>query len=355
MPFGGRRTLTQLALDEQRQDPTGTGELYAVVDDIASACKVIGNAVSRGGRACDGFEHETGGRTLVSLANEVMVRASRRSGRVAAVASEDAAGVETVSTDPGAAGGGWLVAFDPLNGSANLDVNFMVGTIFSVRRAPGDGGEPDPGDFLRPGTEQVAAGFALYGSSTRLVVTTGRGVHGFTLDRDVGEFLLTHPDMRIPDDTATFAINASNERFWQPPVKRYVDECLQGAGGPRGKDFGMRWVASLVAETYRILVRGGVLLYPADGRVRDQGDRLGLPYEAAPVAFIVEQAGGAATTGRERVMAVAPRGLHERVPLVVGSRHEVERIERYHREYAEGLATEPGDFPLFHARSLFRT
>ena len=187
-------------------------------------------------------------------------------------------------------------------------------------------------DFLQPGTEQVCAGFALYGPSTLLVITTGHGVNGFTLDREVGEFILTHPNMRIAEDTQEFAINASNERFWEWPVKRYVDECLAGKTGPRGKDFNMRWIASLVAETFRILTRGGVFMYPKDTKDPAKPGRLRLLYEANPVAFIVEQAGGLCTTGLARMLDLQPSSLHQRVPLIFGSRNEVERIERYHRE-----------------------
>ena len=208
-------------------------------------------------------------------------------------------------------------------------------------------------DFLQPGTRQICAGYALYGPAVMLVVTMGRGVHGFTLDPEIGAFTLTHPDMRIPADTREFAINTSNARFWEPPVQRYVDECVKGGSGPRGDDFNMRWIASLVAEVHRILVRGGLFMYPKDTKDPGKPGRLRLMYEANPMAMLVEQAGGCASTGRERLLDVVPQGLHQRVPVILGSRNEVERIERYHREHESGADREFVS-PLFNVRSLFR-
>jgi len=205
-------------------------------------------------------------------------------------------------------------------------------------------------DFLQPGATQMAAGYALYGPTTMLILTVGRGVNGFTLDPNLGEFMLTHPDMKIPPDTQEFAINASNSRFWEAPVKRYVDECLAGKTGPRGKDFNMRWIASMVAEAHRILMRGGVFMYPRDTKDPLKPGRLRLLYEANPVGMIMEQAGGRASTGREPMMGVVPTSLHQRIGLVFGSKNEVERIERYHREPAQAKEGEP----LFATRSLFR-
>jgi fructose-1,6-bisphosphatase len=185
-----------------------------------------------------------------------------------------------------------------------------------------------------------------------LVLTLGRGVYGFTLDRELGEFILTHPDLRVPADTSEFAINASNERFWEPPVKRYISECLAGASGPRAKDFNMRWIASLVAEVHRILLRGGLFMYPKDSKDPAKAGRLRLLYEANPMAFLIEQAGGAASTGRGRILEVEPQGLHQRVPVVLGSKDEVERIARYHDEHDSGV-DQPYTSPLFNTRSLF--
>ena len=218
-----------------------------------------------------------------------------------------------------------------MDGSSNIDVNLTVGTIFSILRCR-EGVAPAAEDFLRKGSEQVCAGFVLYGPSTMMVLTTGHGVNGFTLDQDIGEFILTHPNIRIPEETSEFAINMSNQRFWEPPVQRYIAECLQGTEGPRGKNFNMRWIASLVAEVYRILTRGGVFLYPLDLRDLSKPGRLRLMYEANPMAFIIEQAGGACSTGRERILDIKPGGIHQRVPLVLGSKKEVERIVAYHQE-----------------------
>jgi fructose-1,6-bisphosphatase I/sedoheptulose-1,7-bisphosphatase len=227
-----------------------------------------------------------------------------------------------------------------------------VGTIFSILRRAGTAAAPEPGEFLQPGLRQACAGYAIYGPSTMVVLTFGHGVHGFTLDREVGELFLTHPDLRVPEDTREFAVNASNQRFWEPPVKRYVSECLAGRTGPRGVDFNMRWTASLVAEVHRILVRGGVFLYPRDTREPPRPGRLRLLYEANPMAMIVEAAGGAASTGEARILEVEPADIHQRVPVILGSRAEVDRLARYHREHALGIG-EPYTSPLFAVRSLF--
>ena len=250
--------------------------------------------------------------------------------------------------------GKYLLVFDPLDGSSNIDVNVSVGSIFSILRAPDEvtqtGRDVKEADFMQPGSTQVAAGYALYGPTTMLMLSVGNGVAGFTLDPNLGEFMLTHPDVQVPVDTKEFAINASNSRFWEAPIKRYVDECLAGATGPRGKDFNMRWIASMVAEAHRILMRGGVFMYPRDSKDASKPGRLRLLYEANPVGFLMEQAGGRASTGRQPVLGVKPTELHQRIGLVFGSKHEVERIERYHQQPA------PRDevAPLFTERSLFR-
>jgi fructose-1,6-bisphosphatase I len=229
--------------------------------------------------------------------------------------------------------GEYLLLFDPLDGSSNIDVNVSVGTIFSVLRCP-EGVEPTEAAFLQPGTQQVCAGYAVYGPTTLLVLTLGDGVNVFTLDREYGRFVLTQADVKIPADTREFAINASNARYWEAPVKRYVDELLAGVEGPRGHDFNMRWVASMVADVHRILNRGGIFMYPLDSKTKDKGGKLRLMYEANPMAFIVEQAGGMATTGRERILDLQPQKLHQRVPVILGSKNEVERVTRYHSESA---------------------
>ena len=332
----GRTTLTQFIIEEQRHVAGASGDFTGLLNDIATACKAIAASVSKGALVgvlgSAGAENVQGEvqKKLDVISNNVMTRSNEWAGHLAAMASEE---MDDIYPIPARfPRGKYLLVFDPLDGSSNIDVNITVGTIFSILRSPRPGEEATLEDFLQPGAQQVCAGFALYGPSTLLVLTTGHGVNGFTLDRDMGEFILTHPNMRIAEDTQEFAINASNERFWEWPVKRYVDECLAGKTGPRGKDFNMRWIASLVAETYRILTRGGVFMYPKDTKDPGKPGRLRLLYEANPVAFIIEQAGGRCTTGLQRMLELPPEGLHQRVPLIFGSRNEVERIERYHHE-----------------------
>lgn len=346
--YDGRVTLTHFLVKEERsREDARTEGLTALLIDLATACKAISNTVARALLARTDPELP---QQIEAAANDVMIRSHRATGNVAGMASEAAEEPVLLQRPRGKL----LLVFDPLNGSENLDINFVTGTIFSVLRAPAVDRELEAEDFLQPGTEQIAAGFCQYGASTRLFLTTGNGVNGFTLDRDVGEFTLTHPGIAIPADASTFAINTSNERFWEPPVRRYVEECLAGNEGPRGRDFGMRWVASLVAEAHRLLTRGGVFLYPFDERTREQGGRLSLLHEANPISFLIEQAGGASTTGRRRVLEVVPTSLRQHVPFIFGSKNEVERLIRYHREYIEGREPERSDSPLFSSRSLFR-
>jgi len=335
-------TLAQYITEKERRMPGAGGELTALMGDLTAAMRVIANAVNRGALAgvlgAAGAENVQGEeqKKLDVLSNEIIIEQTRWGGRLAAMASEEMEDVYPIPED--LPRGPYLLLFDPLDGSSNIDVNISVGTIFSVLRCPEGVSRPTVQDFLQPGVRQVCAGYALYGPATTLVVTTGEGVDGFTLDRAVGEFYLTHPGMRIPAQTQEFAINASNMRHWDPPVRRYIEECLAGKEGPRGKDFNMRWVASMVAEVHRILTRGGIFMYPADAKIRakGQGGRLRLMYEANPMAFIVEQAGGAASTGSGRILEVQPEALHQRVPVILGSREEVERVEAYHREAAGG-------------------
>jgi fructose-1,6-bisphosphatase I/sedoheptulose-1,7-bisphosphatase/fructose-1,6-bisphosphatase I len=247
--------------------------------------------------------------------------------------------------------GRFLAIFDPLDGSSNIDINVSVGSIFSVLRAP-EGHAPEVKDYLLSGREQIAAGYAIYGPSTMLVLTVGKGTHGFTLDREVGNFILTHRDMQVPADTSEFAINASNERFWEPPVQRYVAECKNGRTDVRGRDFNMRWIASMVADIHRILLRGGVFMYPKDTKDLTKPGRLRLMYEANPMSFVVEQAGGIGSTGRQRILDIQPEQIHQRVPVIIGSRNEVDRIERYHQDFDNG-SDEQYKSPLFQERSLF--
>jgi fructose-1,6-bisphosphatase I len=294
---------------------------------------MAGNLGAAGSENVQGEEQKK----LDVLANDIILHLNSLGGNYAGMASEE---VDEILPVKGRESGKYLLLFDPLDGSSNIDVNISVGTIFSILKAPDSVAEPTEADFLQPGTRQVCAGYALYGSSTMLVLTTGNGVQGFTLDQNIGEFVLTHPDIRIPEDTKEYAINASRARHWEQPVARYVAECNLGKEGPRGKDFNMRWVASMVAEVHRILCRGGVFLYPVDAENRKKGGKLRLMYEANPMSFIVEQAGGKATTGRERIMDIQPSQLHQRVAVILGSKNEVEVLERYHAESDGAKAAE---------------
>ncbi|MCH2219757.1 MAG: class 1 fructose-bisphosphatase, partial [Dechloromonas sp.] len=261
------------------------------------------------------------------IANEVLIEANEWGGHLAAMASEEMDDIYTVPNRY--PHGEYLLLFDPLDGSSNIDVNVSIGTIFSVLQHR-DGQDVSAQSFLQPGCEQVAAGYCVYGPQTMLVLTVGNGVVMFTLDREQGSWVMTEDKVRIPEDTKEFAINMSNMRHWAPPVKRYIDECLAGKEGPRGKDFNMRWIASMVADVHRILTRGGIFMYPWDKREPGKPGKLRLMYEANPMAFLVEQAGGAATTGRRRILDIQPDNLHQRVPVILGSKNEVDRVTGYH-------------------------
>lgn len=281
------------------------------------------------------------------LSNQAFISSFVASGLVAGLISEEMDEVYPVTR-----GAPFLAVFDPLDGSSNVAVNVSVGSIFSVLKAPQHGLQPQ--HYLQAGNNQIAAGYAIYGPSTMLVLTVGAGAHGFTLDPDNQDFILTHPAMQIAPETSEFAINTSNERFWEPPVRRYVSECKAGKTSVRGKDFNMRWIASMVADVHRILVRGGVYMYPKDSKDPSKAGRLRLMYEANPMSFIVEQAGGASSTGRKRMLDIVPEHIHQRVPVIMGSRSEVERVCRYHAEFDAGGGAQPDYLPLFNERSLFR-
>ena len=351
----GRTTLSKFLI-QQLTDIPGASDLGALLVDVAAAVKAISAMTAKG--ALGGYLGEHGGKNVQGetqqkldvLAHEVMVRSCEWGGLLAGMVSEELEHPYPLPVEY--TRGRYLLAFDPLDGSSNTDVNVSVGTIFSVLRHD-DTGIPGVADYLKPGEQQVAAGYAIYGPATMLVISAGKGTHGFTLDREIGNFILTHPDLQIAADTSEFAINTSNARFWEPPVHRYVTECQAGMSGIRARDFNMRWIASLVAEVHRILMRGGVFMYPRDSQDKSKPGRLRLLYEANPISLLVEQAGGRATTGAQRLLEVKPETLHQRVPLILGSRNEVERIERYHAEYESG-ADRPFSSPLFNERSLFR-
>ncbi len=362
MTLSYRSTLTQYLIEERRRFPGASGDLNALILDVSIACKAIARAVAMGELSELGKDGaDAGGATNVQgevqkhldvLSNKVFVSRNEWSGVLAGMASEEMEQPYPIPRQYPR--GKYLLVFDPLDGSSNIDVNVSVGSIFSILRVSQEvvdsGRDVVEADFLQPGTAQIAAGYALYGPTTMLVLTVGNGVVGFTLDPNIGEFMLTHPNIRVPEDTKEFAINASNARFWEPPVKRYVDECLAGSTGPRGRDFNMRWIASMVAEAHRILMRGGVFMYPRDTKDPSATGRLRLLYETNPIGMIMEQAGGRASTGRQAMLGVTPTSLHQRIGVVFGSKNEVERIERYHHEpIAHEIAT-----PLFAERSLFR-
>jgi len=358
-----RFTLTQYLIEQRRRFPSASGDFNALILDVALACKAIARSVAFGelGSVLGHPTPEVATSINVQgevqkkmdvISNEYFTQMTEWGGHLAGMASEELE--EPYQIPETLQRGKYMLVFDPLDGSSNIDVNVTVGSIFSVLRAPQDvidsGRDVVEADFLQSGTQQLAAGYALYGPTTMLVLTVGNGVAGFTLDPNLGQFMLTHPDIQIPVDTHEFAINASNARFWEAPVKRYVDECLAGKPGPRAKDFNMRWIASMVAEAHRILMRGGVFLYPRDTKDTSKPGRLRLLYEANPVGMIMEQAGGRASTGEVPMLGVQPTSLHQRIGLVFGSKNEVERIERYH---AEPVKVELHN-PLFAERSLFR-
>ena len=330
------KSLVQFIIEEQRQIPGATGDFTGLLSDIVAACKQIAHDVNKGaligvlGSAdSENVQGETQ-KKLDIITNEVFIKANEWSGHLAAMASEEMDDIYEIPKQYPR--GKYLITFDPLDGSSNIDLNVSVGTIFSILRCPEGVTNPTAADFMQPGTKQVCAGYALYGPATMMVLTTGHGVNGFTLDRDVGDFFLTHPNMQIPEDTAEFAINMSNRRFWEKPVQRYVEECTMGKDGGREKNFNMRWVASMVAEVHRILTRGGIFMYPLDTKDPSKAGKLRLMYEANPMSFIVEQAGGMSSTGRARIMEIQPDGLHQRVPVILGSKNEVERVVGYHKE-----------------------
>lgn len=334
-------SLTQFLIEEKRAGRINP-ELRLLVEVVARACKRISIAIGKGalggvlGDAGTGNVQGEAQKKLDVLSNEILLEANAWGGHLAACASEE---MEDPQPIPDAyPKGNYLLLFDPLDGSSNIDVNVSVGTIFSVLRCPDGVTQPVAEHFLQPGTAQVAAGYCVYGPSTLLVLTVGHGSHVFTLDREVGTFILTRRDVQIPEETSEFAVNASNQRHWEAPMQRYVGDLLAGKEGPRGRDFNMRWVASMVADVHRIITRGGIFTYPLDAKCKAKGGRLRLMYEANPMALIVEQAGGAASTGRGRMLEVQPTGLHQRVPVFLGSKREVEAAVRYHREADAGQA-----------------
>ena len=330
--------LTRYLVEQEREHGVITPQLRLLVEVVARACKRISIAVNKGalgdvlGSAGTGNVQGEVQKKLDVIANDVLIHANEWGGHLAAMASEEMDTVFPVSEHYPR--GEYLLLFDPLDGSSNIDVDVTIGTIFSVLQIPKNTTDVTEQHFLQSGSKQVAAGYCVYGPQTQLVLTVGHGVAVFTLDREQGSFVLTERDLQIPPSTSEFSINMSNLRHWAPPIKRYIDECLQGKDGPRGRDFNMRWVGSMVADVHRILMRGGVFLYPWDQREPNKPGKLRLLYEANPMSLLVEQAGGAATTGSQRILDIVPTSLHERCSVMLGSREEVELLQRYHAEPA---------------------
>ena len=332
-----KTSLTRYLVEQQRQDGHIPPELRLLLEVVARACKSISQAVNKGALGGEASILGTAGsenvqgevqKKLDIIANEVLIEANEWGGHLAAMASEEMEGIYVVPNRYPR--GEYLLLFDPLDGSSNIDINASIGTIFSVLRMPEDDRGVDEGDFLQAGNKQVAAGYCIFGPQTTLVLTVGDGVAMFTLDREQGSFVLIAENVRIPEETKEFAINVSNMRHWDAPVKRYVDELLAGKDGPRGKDFNMRWVATMVADVHRILCRGGIFMYPWDKREPEKAGKLRLMYEANPMSWLIEQAGGASTNGKQRIMDLQPTKLHERVSVMLGSKKEVERVTNYH-------------------------
>jgi len=327
-------------LIEQARSRDIPPDLRFLIEIISKACTRISLAVAKG--ALGGVLGNTSTRNIQGevqkkldiMSNEILLEANEWHGNLAGMASEE---MDSVYQIPGKyPKGAYLLLFDPLDGSSNIDVNVSVGTIFSILRCPKEyltaGVNLTEEAFLQPGNKQVAAGYAIYGPQTMLILTLGDGVKGFTFNREYGSFLLTHDNIRIPEQTAEFAINMSNMRHWHPPVKRYIDEMLAGKTGNLGKNYNMRWIASMVADVHRILSRGGIFMYPQDNRDRELSGKLRLMYEANPMAMIVEQAGGIATDGLQNILDITPRALHQRIPVFLGSKEEVKRVTHYHHQ-----------------------
>jgi fructose-1,6-bisphosphatase I len=327
-------SLSQYLIEKQREKNLIPAELRLLLEVVARACKRISYAVGKGAltgvlgaAGSDNIQGEAQ-QKLDVIANETLLEANEWGGHLAAMASEEMDHPYPIPNRYPK--GEFLLLFDPLDGSSNIDVNVSIGTIFSVLRLPEGVSEPLEHHFLQPGSNQLAAGYAVYGPSTLLVLTVGDGVACFTLDRETGSWWLTCDGMSVPEDTKEYAINASNSRHWFEPVQRYVADLTAGKTGPLAKDYNMRWVASMVADVHRIMTRGGIFMYPADRREPDKPGKLRLMYEANPMAFLVEQAGGRATNGRERILDIQPTKLHERVAVFLGSKNEVLRATRYH-------------------------
>ena len=327
-------SLTRYLVEQQRAKGNIPPQLRLLIEVVARSCKSISRAVNQGALGgvlgSAGSENVQGEvqKKLDIIANEELIQANEWGGHLAAMASEEMDDIHVVPNRYPQ--GEYLLLFDPLDGSSNIDVNVSIGTIFSVLKKTTPSSDVRTQDFLQSGRQQVAAGYCVYGPQTTLVLTVGDGVCMFTLDKEEGAFFLTQDGVQIPTETQEFAINMSNMRHWDEPVKRYIDECLAGTEGVRGKNFNMRWIASMVADVHRILMRGGVFMYPWDKREPNKPGKLRLMYEANPMSWLVEQAGGASTNGHHAILDIKPTGLHERVSVILGSKSEVDRVTQYH-------------------------
>ncbi|MFH7765691.1 class 1 fructose-bisphosphatase [Acinetobacter sp. BSP-28] len=323
--------MSYLTLSQYLQQQNGnlTPELAQVIETIGNTCKDIDQLLQKGALAgvLGSAQHENvqgeEQKKLDVISNDYLIDALKVHPHVGGLASE-----ELDDFTPAQENGEFLVLFDPLDGSSNIDINMCVGTIFSI--LPAKNAVTQAEDFMQAGTNQAAAGYVLYGPSTMMALTVGAGVVFFTFDPESKEFLLTKDAITIAADTKEYAINASNQRHWEEPVKRYIDELLAGKTGPREKDFNMRWVACMVGDIHRILCRSGIFMYPYDTKDPKKAGRLRLMYEANPMSMLMEQAGGASTTGRVRILEIQPTELHQRVPVVIGSKNEVDLVTRYH-------------------------
>jgi fructose-1,6-bisphosphatase I len=330
-----RITLSRFLIEQQREGGALSAQLRLLIEVVARACKAISYTINKGELGgilgSLGTENVQGEvqKKLDVLSNEILLEANEWGGHLAALASEE---MDTIHLIPHRyPKGEYLLVYDPIDGSSNIDVNLSVGTIFSVLEAPEGAStrEVREEDFLQPGSRQVAAGYAVYGPQTSLVLTFGKGVFGFTLDREVGSWVLTQSNIIIPEGNREFAINMSNHRHWVPQVRQYIDDRLAGREGPCGHDFNMRWTGSMVADIHRILNRGGIFLYPWDARDPARAGKLRLLYEANPLGLIIEQAGGSAIDGTQRILDIVPGGLHDRVAVVMGARDEVAAFQSY--------------------------
>ena len=319
-------------LNSQLQEDGAPLELILLIRTLLAGCKEISFRVSQGALAgvlgsllSENVQGETQ-KKLDVISNQILKDILSESGYVKAISSEEEDDVVACNPE-----GKYLVSFDPLDGSSNTDINSLIGTIFSITHAPQWMEANDPSAFLQPGTQMVAAGYVLYGPSTMLAMTTGRGTHLYTLDKTHGGFLLTEANVKVSEQTKEFAINTSNQRHWEEPMQQYVADLLQGDEGPRGKNYNMRWVGAMVGDIHRLLCRGGIFAYPADKRNPKIPGKLRLLYEANPMSFLIEQAGGASSTGSKRILEVMPTEIHQRVPVIMGSKEEVETCLSYYK------------------------